>query len=157
MESLHRGIQDWEKTTANAVSVLACALIIGAAGYPSTASPQDDAAADAVAMAFMNARQAASLPTVERMGRNTFREKACKHDLRFPSGLINEVVYETSDPAQLPESAQKLAIALDTYKTTDRFAVGVCFKTKGSGQPTYSVIVATYESRITSFFRIFWE
>jgi hypothetical protein len=136
---------------------LACALIIAAAGCLSAASPQEDAAADAVAMAFMNARQAAGLPKLERMGRNTFREKACKHDLRFPSGLIHNVVYETADAAQLPESAQRLAIALDTYWTTARFAIGVCLKTNASGQPTYSVIAATYESRITSFFRLFWE
>jgi hypothetical protein len=140
---------------------LACALAVGL-GFgvfclSIAASPQEDAAADAVATAFINARQAANLPKLERMGRNTFQEKICKHDLRFPSGLINNVLYETSDPAQLPESAQKLAISPDKYKTATRFGVGVCLKTGPPGQPTYSVVVATYESRATSFLRIFWE
>ncbi len=138
---------------------LACALVVGFGAFclSIAASPQEDAAADAVATAFMNARQAANLPKLERMGRNNFQEKVCKHDLRFPSGLINDVLYETSDPAQLPESAQNLAISPDTYKTATRFGVGVCLKPGSPGQPTYSVVIATYESRITSFWRIFWE
>jgi len=40
------------------------------------------------------------------MGRNTFREKVCRQDMRMPSGRINDVVYETLDPADLSESAK---------------------------------------------------
>ncbi len=138
---------------------LACVLLVwfGPFCLTTVASQQEDAAADAIATAFLNARQSANLSKLERMGRNTFQEKVCKHDLRFASGLINDVLYETSDPAQLPESAQKLATAPDTTKTATRFGVGVCLKASSLGQPTYSVVIATYESRATSFWRIFWE
>jgi len=73
-----------------------------------SASAQEEAVADAVAAAFINTPGATQLPKLERMGKNIFRDKVCKHDLSFPSGLINNVRYQTSDPGQLPESAQKL-------------------------------------------------
>ena len=112
----------------------------------------------AVAAAFVQARQAAHLSKLERMGRNPFREKVCKQDMRFASGLIRDVVYQTSDPAHLPESAQRLATASDTSKTAVRFGLGVCSLNSGSaGQPNYSVVIATYESRAASFWRIFWD
>jgi hypothetical protein len=85
------------------------ALLIFLIVVPTAASDQEDAAADAVAAAFLQVRQAAHLSKLERMGRNTFREKACKQDMRFPFGWINDVVYETSDPAHLPDPAQRLA------------------------------------------------
>jgi hypothetical protein len=92
------------------------------------------------------------------MGRNTFREKACNQDMRFPSVWINDVVYETADPAHLPESAQRLATWPDSTKVAARFGLGVYLLSSSSpGQPKYSVLVATYESRWTSFWRIFWE
>jgi hypothetical protein len=137
------------------ISVAVLILLIVA---PTAASDQEDAAADAVATAFLQARQAAHLSKVERMGKNKFREKTCRHDLRLPSGLINDVVYETSDPAQLPESAQKLATSPDSARLTARFGLGVCLlSSSSSGQPRYSVLITTYESHWTSFWRIFWE
>jgi hypothetical protein len=93
------------------------ALLVFLIVVPTAASDQEDAAADAVAAAFLQVRQAAHLSKLERMGRNTFREKVCKQDMRFPSGWINDVAYETSDPARLPESAQRLATWPDTGKT----------------------------------------
>src|ERR1700684_2238215 len=132
------------------------ALLIFLIVVATVASDQEDAAADAVATAFLQVRQAAHLSKLERMGRNTFREKVCNQDMRFPSGLIRDVVYQTSDPAQLPESAQRLATASDTSKTAVRFGLGVCSLNSGSaGQPNYSVVIATYESRAASFWRIF--
>lgn len=123
-----------------------------------SASTQEDAVADVVAAAFINARGAAHLPKLERMGKNIFREKVCKHDMRFPSGLINNVLYQTSDAGQLPESAQKLAVAQWSGKAAVRFGIGVCLAgSTPDGRPTYSVLIATYESRPTSFWRIFWE
>jgi len=122
------------------------------------ASDQEDAASDAVAKAFLQTRQTAHLSPLERMGRNTFREQVCKHNLRFPSGWIQDVVYETSDPAELPESARRLATWPDTGKTAARFGIGVCIgNSTSSGHPKYSVLIATYESQWTSFWRIFWE
>ncbi len=122
------------------------------------ASDQEDAAADTVAAAFMQARQTAHLSKLERMSRNGFREKVCKQDMRFPSGLIKDVAYQTSDPAFLPESAQRLATWPDTSKAAARFEIGVCSLKSGSlGQPKYSVLIATYESRAVSFWRIFWD
>lgn len=92
------------------------------------------------------------------MGENTFRKQACSHDLRFPSGLIKDVIYDTADPTQLPESARQLAAAADSDKTAARLGIGVCLmKPNLPGQPTYSIVLATYESRGTSFWRIFWE
>jgi hypothetical protein len=135
-------------------SVLLVLLIV----LPAVASDQEDAAADAVATAFLQARQAALLSKLERMGRNTFREKVCRQDLRFPSGLIKDVVYETSDPAHLPESAERLATGPDSSKVAARFGLGVCVLSSNSpAQPKYSVVIATFESRRTSFWRIFWE
>lgn len=137
-----------------------CVLILsmGPLCLPNFASQREDTAADAVAKAFVNARQSAHLPTLRRMGRNIFRKQVCQHELRFPAGLINDVPYDTSNPAQLPELARRLAVASDAGKTTVRFAVGVCFARMNSlGQPIYSVVIATYESRGTSFWRIFWE
>jgi hypothetical protein len=113
-----------------------------------SASTQEDAAADAVAAAFINARSAAQLPKLERMGKNTFREKVCKHDMRFSSGLIETSLYETSDPGQLSGSAQKMAVAQWPGRTAARFGIGVCLTGSTSGgKPTYSVLIATYESR----------
>jgi hypothetical protein len=133
-------------------------LLILFALMSTAASHQDCAAADAVASAFMQARQAAHLSQLDRMGRNTFRKKVCKQDMRFSSGLIKDVVYQTSDPAQIPESAQRLATWPDTSKTAARFGVGVCsLNTNSVGQPKYSVLIATYESRSASFWRIFWD
>ncbi len=78
--------------------------------------------------------------------------------MRFASGLIIDVVYETLDPAHLPESAQKLATWPDTSHTAARFGVGVCLlKGNSLGQPTYTVLIATYESRWDSFLRFFWD
>jgi len=134
------------------------ALLIFLIVLPTAASDQEDVAADAVATAFLQVRQAAHLSKLERMGRNTFREKVCKQDMRFPSGWINDVVYETSDPAHLPESAQRLATWPDSSKVAARFGLGVCLlRSSSPGQPKYSVLIATYEPRRTSFWRIFWE
>jgi hypothetical protein len=122
------------------------------------ANPQD-VAADAVAKAFESARLAAHLPTLSRMGRNTFGDKVCRHDFRMPSGIIDLVRYETSDPSQLPEAAQKLAVEPDDgYRKPVRYGIGVCvLATSASGSPAFSVLIATYESRWESFVRIFWE
>ena len=125
---------------------------------PVVASNQEDAAADAVATAFLQARKAAHLSKLERMGKNTFRETVCKQDMRLPSGWINDVTYETFDPADLPESAKQLATTPDTYKIASRLGIGVCMVSGVSpGHPKYSVLIALYESRWTSFWRIFWE
>ena len=99
------------------------ALLIFLALLPAIASDQEDAAADAVAAAFTQARQAAHLSRLERMGRNTFLGKVCKEDMRFTSGLIRDVRYQTSDPAYIPESAQRLATAPDTSKTAARLGL----------------------------------
>jgi hypothetical protein len=139
------------RTARLLVFVAASALVLHGA-----AANRDDPAADQVAAAFVEARQAAHLPALSRMGRNVFAENVCQHDLRFPSGLIGVVNYETVDPAQLPESATKLATTPDSYKLAKRFGVGVCVETS-AGQKFYSVLIATYESRWTSFLRIFWE
>jgi hypothetical protein len=134
------------------------ALLIFLSALPSVASDQEDKAADAVAAAFIQARQAAHLSKLERIGRNTFRKRVCEQDMRMPSGWINEIVYQTADPAQLPESAQQLASRPDSSKTAARFGVGVCLLTTSPGErPGFSVLIATYESRWTSFWRIFWE
>jgi len=133
-------------------------LCIGPLCVSQVASQQEDAAADSVATAFMNIRTAAHLPKLHRMGENTFRKQACSHDLRFPSGLIKDVIYETADPTQLLESARQLAAAPDSGKTAARLGIGVCsIKTNPPGQSTYSIVLATYEARGTSFWRIFWE
>ena len=119
---------------------------------------QEDRAADSSAAAFMQARDAAHLSKLERMGRNIFRENACKHDPRFASGLILTSQYQTADPGQLPEVAQRLAAHPDDgYRVTTRFGVGVCVARNPSGQTVYSVLIATYESRWNSFLRFFWE
>jgi hypothetical protein len=133
-------------------------LLIVLIALPVVASDQEDASADAVAKAFLQARQGAHLSKLERMGRNTFREKVCRQDMRLPSGWINDVVYESSDPADLPESAKRLATSPDSSKTAARFGVGVCTQGNSSpGHPKYSVLIATYESPWTSLWRIFWE
>jgi hypothetical protein len=67
------------------------------------ASHQENRAADSVAAAFMQAREAAHLPKLKRMGGNTFREKVCKNDLRFASGLILTAQYQTSTPDVCPK------------------------------------------------------
>ena len=71
------------------------ALLICLVVSHTVATDQEDVAADSVAAVFLQARQAAHLSKLERMGRNTFREKVCKQDMRFASGLINDVVYES--------------------------------------------------------------
>jgi hypothetical protein len=125
---------------------------------PVAGSNQEDAAADSVAQAFVQARQAAHLPNLARMGRNTFREKICKNDRRFPSGLIDDVTYETSDPANLPSSALRLAASSDAGNPAARFALGVCMKgSDSSGHPQYSVFIALYNSRWLSFWSILRE
>jgi hypothetical protein len=123
------------------------------------ASQQEDRAADSVAAAFMQPRDAAHLPKLKRMGGNTFREKICKHDLRFASGLILSAQYQTSDPGRLSDAAQRLAVHPDDgYRITTRFGVGVCTVGQDSaGQIMYSVLIATCESRWNSFLRFFWE
>jgi len=121
---------------------------------PAEANHEEDVASDAVAAAFMQARQAAHLPKLERIGRNKFREKVCKNDKRFAAGLINTAVYETSEPAELSEAARKLAVQKYEVTVPARFGVGVCLS-KNSGTPRYSVLIATYESRWNSFWRTF--
>jgi hypothetical protein len=128
------------------------------ASLAATGSKPDDTSADAVAAAFVQARQSAHLPKLARMGRNSFGEKICKHDMRMPSGLIDDVLYETSDPARLSDAAQKLATSPDSYRVTARFGLGVCsLAPDTSGKVSYSVFIATYESSWTSFWRVFWE
>lgn len=123
-----------------------------------TGSKPDDASADAVADAFVEARESSHLPRLTRMGRNVFGEKICAHDMRMPSGLINDVLYETSAPAHLSDAARKLATSPDSYRVAARFGIGVCsLGPDASGKMSYSVFIATYESRWTSFWRIFWE
>ena len=124
-----------------------------------TGSKPDNTTADAVAKAFVEARQSAHLSKLTRMGRNPFGERICKHDMRMPSGLIEDVLYETSDPGHLPDAAQKLAKSRDSYRVTARFGIGVCSVRcpDAPGKASYSVLIATYESRWTSFWRIFWE
>jgi type II secretory pathway pseudopilin PulG len=123
------------------------------------ASQQEDRAADSVAAAFVQARDAARLSKLERMDGNTFREKVCTHDLRFASGVILTAQYQTSDPGNLPEVAQQLAVHPDDgYRVTNRFGVGACaVGQEPSGKTVYSVLIATYESPWNSFLRFFWE
>lgn len=137
-------------------SVVAFALVTVAIAF--AANPKD-VAADAVAKAFTSARLAAHLPPLSRMGRNKFGEKVCQHDFRMPSGNIDLVSYETSDPSQLPETAQKLALRSDDgYRKAVRYGVGICaLTTAAGGSARFSVLIATYESRWESFVRIFWE
>jgi hypothetical protein len=121
-------------------------------------SPLEDSAADAVSAAFVEARQAVHLTKLGQIGRNKFREKVCKHDPRMPSGLINAVHYQTSDPGRLPEAVLRLATSPDGSKVAARFGVGVCSMGPDlSGKLSYSVLIATYESQWTSFWRIVWE
>ena len=92
-----------------------------------TASQQEDRAADSVAAAFVQARDAAHLSKLGRMDGILFREKVCKHDLRFASGVILTAEYQTSDPGHLPDVAQQLAVhPEDGYRVTTRFGVGAC-------------------------------
>lgn len=138
--------------------LICCTLLVFLMVLLAVASDQEDAAADAVATAFLKARQTAHLSKLERMRGNTFREKVCKRDTRFPSGLIDDVVYETFARADLPEPARRLAAWPDTSKIPARFGIGVCAQsTDQLGRPKYSVLIATYESVWTSFLRIFWE
>jgi hypothetical protein len=150
---------DWAPIYRSGVKKLVPSVfLIFLALLPTFASDQEDAAADVVSAAFMQARQAAHLSKLKRMGRNTFREKVCTRDMRFSSGLILDVVFQPDDLGHLPESARRLATWLDTRKTASRFGVGVCLLNGSSpGQPQYSVLMATYESRWISFWRIFWE
>lgn len=145
-----RGMRKLNLSLASALLLVLC--------FSSFASQQEDAAANAIAAAFSNARQAAHLSRLQRRGENAFRSQVCRNDMRFPSGLIENVTYETSDPNELPLAAQRLAAKPDNGKTAVRFGIGVCLrKTDSSGHPTYSVVIATYESRRTSFWRIFWD
>jgi hypothetical protein len=93
---------------------------------PTFASDHEDAVADVVSTAFMQARQAAHLSRLKRMGGNTFREKVCKQDMRLPSGLILDVLYQTYNPAHLPQPAQRLATSADSSRTASRFG-GLAF------------------------------
>jgi hypothetical protein len=140
------------------LAILVLTFCVGPSCVSQSASQQEDVGADTAASAFVNIRAAAGLPKLNRIGRNVFRKQACTHDLRFPSGLIKNVVYETSNPDQLPEAARQLAVGSDSGKTAARFGIGVCsMKTNPPGQPVYSIIIATYESRSSSFWRIFWN
>src|SRR5271163_468608 len=129
-----------------------------AASVNVSGSQQEHRVADSVAAAFEQARSAAHLSKLERIGGNKFKEKVCKHDLRFASGLILTAQYQTSDPGQLPEAARRLAIHRDDgYRVTARYGIGVCAAGQdSSGQIVYSVLIATYESRWNSFLRSFW-
>lgn len=134
------------------------ALCLAVLYSPAAASQQEDAAADAVAAAFATARQIGHMSKLQRIDKNAFRKQVCNRDMRFPSGLIENVTYKTSTPAQLPEEAKRLATKPDSGKTAARFGVGVCAINAGAlGAETYSVVIATYESRGASFWRIFWE
>jgi hypothetical protein len=120
------------------------------------ASDQENAAADAVASAFVKARQEAHLPNLEEMGRNAFRRQVCQRDMHFRPGLIGNVTYQTSDPAHLSEPAQQLATSPDlTKRRAARFGVGVCLISDGGSfeKPKYSVLVAIYLSRWESFWQ----
>jgi hypothetical protein len=136
--------------------IVAFALVASVAVF---ASQQEDRAADSVAAAFVQARKAEHLSKLQRIGGNTFRPKVCKHDLWFASGLILTAQYQTSNPRQLPEAAQRLAIHLDDgYRVAARYGIGVCAVGQdSSGEIMYSVLIATYESRWNSFLRIFWD
>lgn len=124
---------------------------------PVAASNQEDAATDAVASAFLQAREAAHLSKISRIGKNAFRKQA-RGDLHFPTELILDVIYRTTDPSTLPESARQLAVRPDSNRITARFAVGVCVvQNSPATPPQYSVVIATYESRWTSFWRRFQE
>jgi hypothetical protein len=144
------------RTSAFVVSLALVSLTASVAVF---ASQQEDRAADSVATAFVQARNTAHLPKLTRMDGNTFRHKVCKHDFRFASGLILTARYQTSSPAQLPETGRQLAIHPDDgYRVTTRYGIGVCAAGQdSSGQIMYSVLIATYESRWNSFLRIFWE
>lgn len=116
---------------------------------------QENAAADQAASAFLQARDAAYLPKMVRIGRNAFHKQACG-DRRFASGLILDVTYQTTNPGTLPDSARKLAARPDSDTIAVRFGVGVCLAANDStGQPEYTVLIATYESRWSSFWHIF--
>jgi hypothetical protein len=136
--------------------VVAFALAVSVAVL---ASKQEDKVADSVAAAFAQARNAAHLSKLKRIGGNTFREKVCNHDLPFASGLILTVQYQTSDPRELSETARGLAVHPDDgYRFAARYGIGVCAVGQdSSGQTMYSVLIATYESPWNSFLRIFWE
>jgi hypothetical protein len=140
-------------TTTKSVLVALVVLL----ALPVAASIREDTSADAIASAFLQARDAAQLPKISRMGRNAFRKQACS-DRRFADGLILDVTYKTTDPGTLPEAALKLAARADGDKVTARFGVGVCFVGNDSAsQPEYNAIIATYESRWNSFWHAFWE
>jgi hypothetical protein len=140
-------------------TVVIIAALVRLAPMAIFASQQEDRAADSVAAAFIHARDAAHLSKLERMGTNGFRQRVCRHDLRFNSGLILTAQYQTSDPGHLPAVAQQLAVHQDDgYRVTTRFGLGVCAVGQDpSGETVYSVLIATYESRWNSFLRIFWE
>jgi hypothetical protein len=121
-------------------------------------SKQEDGAADSVAMAFARARDGAHQAKLVRIGINPFRENVCKHDDRFASGFLDSVQYKTSDPGQLPEAAQQLAVRSDYGElVVARFGVGACAAgQEASGKIIYSVLIVTYESRWNGFLR-FWD
>jgi hypothetical protein len=122
---------------------------------PAFANLREDAAADAVAAAFVRARQDAKRPELERMGRNKFREKICKKDFRFAAGLISDVKYETSAPGDLPDSARELAAWNHSGAVAARFGVGVCEVDGAASGKKFAVIIVLYESRWESFWRAF--
>ncbi len=134
------------------------ALAIALVPLVALASQPDSKAADAVSAAFIAARESAHLSRLSRIDGNTFAKQVCTNDLRMPSGWINDVRYKTSDPAQLPDEAQRLARTRDFGKTAARFGVGVCsLGSDSSGKMSYDVLIAIYESKWTSFWRMFWE
>lgn len=142
----------------SAMKQIACVFAIVFMAFSAIPSQQEDAAADAVATAFLQARQTAHLSKLERMGSNMFRQNVCRRDLRLPSGLISDVIYEASDPTTLPQAASRLATRPDGGKAAARFGVGVCMQSTDSlGRPKYSVLIATYESGWVSFLRILWD
>jgi len=81
------------------------------------------------------------------------RNKVCQHDFQIPSGNIDLVRSETSDPSLLPGAAQKLAIRPDAgYCKAVRYGIGVCALATSTGSsPRFSVLIATYESRLGKF------
>jgi hypothetical protein len=139
----------------------AVACILPAQTSSSRPSPNpQDVAADVIAKAFTDTRLAAQLPPLSRMGRNIFGDKVCRDDNRMPSAFIDWAKYETSDPLQLPEAAQRLAKWQNGKgsRKAVRYGVGVCsLVTSAGANARFAVVIAIYESRWESFVRIFWE
>jgi membrane protein YdbS with pleckstrin-like domain len=77
--------------------LIVLALLIFVAAVYAVATLEEDAASDTVAAAFVQTRQTAHLSNLKRMRRKVFREQVCKDDMRFASGVIENVVYQTVD------------------------------------------------------------